>query len=105
MSAPRLDLVTIGETMLRLATPVGTPLERASQLDVEVAGAESNVAVAFARLGYQGGWVSRLSANRLGRLVVNRVLEHRGDLPLLVWEDRTRRHGSGHGKANAWPRR
>jgi len=104
MSAPRLDLVTIGETMLRLATPVGTPLERASQLDVEVAGAESNVAVAFARLGYQAGWISRLPANALGRLVVNRVLEHRVDVSRVLWADRTSRLGLYYWEANAAPR-
>src|SRR5205814_8236853 len=91
MSAPRLDLVTIGETMLRLATPVGTPLQRASHLGVEVAGAESNVAVAFARLGYQAGWISRLPANALARLVVNRVLELRRGVSRVLCGDRPTR--------------
>src|SRR5438045_8438055 len=93
MGGPGLDLVTIGETMLRLATPVGMPLERATQLDVEVAGAESNVAVAFARLGYQDGWISRVPSNALSRLVVNRVLEHRVCVARVFWGERARRAG------------
>jgi 2-dehydro-3-deoxygluconokinase len=104
MGAERLDLVTIGETMLRLATPVGVPLERATELEVEVAGAESNVAVAFSRLGYQTGWVSRLPANAMGRLVVNRILEHRVDVSRVLWADRGSRLGLYYWEANAPPR-
>ncbi len=104
MGAERLDLVTIGETMLRLATPVGVPLERATQLEVEVAGAESNVAVAFSRLGYRTGWVSRLPANAMGRLVLNRILEHRVDVSRVLWADRASRLGLYYWEANAPPR-
>lgn len=104
MGAERLDLVTIGETMLRLATPVGTPLERATELQVEVAGAESNVAVAFSRLGYRTGWISRLPAHALGRLVVNRIAEHRVDVSRTVWAERTDRLGIYYWEANAPPR-
>ena len=104
MGAERLDLVTIGETMLRLATPVGVPLERATELEVEVAGAESNVAVAFSRLGYRTGWVSRLPANAMGRLVVNRILEHRVDVSRVLWADRASRLGLYYWEANAPPR-
>jgi 2-dehydro-3-deoxygluconokinase len=104
MGGPGLDLVTIGETMLRLATPVGMPLERATQLEVEVAGAESNVAVAFSRLGYQAGWISRLPSNALGRLVVNRIVEHRVDVSRVLWADRGSRIGIYYWEANAAPR-
>src|SRR5919204_1373052 len=104
MGAERLDLVTIGETMLRLATPVGVPLERATELEVEVAGAESNVAVAFSRLGYRTGWVSRLPANAMGRLVVNRILEHRVDVSRVLWADRASRLGLYYLEASAPPR-
>ena len=45
------DLVTFGESMLRFSPPDQDRLERVDQLDVHVAGAESNVAVAANRLG------------------------------------------------------
>src|SRR5256885_12400891 len=67
------DVVTIGETMLRLSAPPGVPLEQAPQLDVHVAGAESNVAIALCRLGTTAGWVSRLVDTPLGRRVVNEL--------------------------------
>jgi 2-dehydro-3-deoxygluconokinase len=67
MPEPRFDLVSIGETMLRLSVPVGRRLDDARSLDVEAGGAESNVCVALARLGRRTAWASRLPDNALGR--------------------------------------
>src|SRR3989454_12505438 len=67
------DVVTIGETMLRLSALPGVPLEQAPQLDVHVAGAESNVAIALCRLGTTAGWISRLVGKPLGGGVVNEM--------------------------------
>ncbi|HQX64166.1 MAG TPA: hypothetical protein PK593_11975, partial [Thermomicrobiales bacterium] len=50
---PGWDLLTFGESMIRLTTPAGIRLESAVALDVTVGGAESNVAVALARLSRQ----------------------------------------------------
>ena len=46
-SETRLDVVSLGESMLRLSVPLGTRLDNMSSLDVEVGGAESNVCVAL----------------------------------------------------------
>lgn len=62
-------MVTVGEAMLRLATPLGDRLGDAASLDVHVAGAEANVAAALAQLGIASRWVSALPANPLGRRV------------------------------------
>jgi 3-oxoacyl-[acyl-carrier-protein] synthase III len=45
------DLVTFGETMLRLSPPGHERLETTDELEVRAAGAESNVAIAAERLG------------------------------------------------------
>jgi 2-dehydro-3-deoxygluconokinase len=58
--------------MLRLTPPGLQRLEQANTLDLWVAGAELNVAVALARLGEPVAWVSVLPDNPLGR----RVLAH-----------------------------
>lgn len=55
--------------MLRLSPPAGVPLTRATNLDVHVAGAEANVAVALSSLGRSVAWVSRLPDNDLGHRV------------------------------------
>ncbi len=80
-----LDVVTIGETMLRLSAPPGVPLEQAPQLDVHVAGAESNVAIALCRLGTTAGWISRLVDTPLGRRIVNELRAHGVDVSRVLW--------------------
>lgn len=74
---PRFDFVSLGETMLRLSVPEGRRLDDARSLEVEIGGAESNVAVALARLGRRCGWVSRLPEHSLGSAVL-RVLRSDG---------------------------
>src|SRR4051794_5910979 len=62
-------IVTFGEAMLRLTPPGFQRLEQASALDLWIAGAELNVAVALARIGEPVRWISRLPDNPLGRRV------------------------------------
>lgn len=69
------DVVTFGEAMVRLSPPDFRRLEQARSLDVQVGGAELNTAVALARLGRKTAWVSRLTANPLGRLITNHARE------------------------------
>lgn len=79
------DLTTIGEGNLRLSVPAGNSLERATRLDVAIAGSEGNVAGTLASLGRRCGWVSRLPESPLGRRVVR---EYRGagvDTSAVVW--------------------
>jgi len=71
------DLVSIGEVMLRLSIPSPDRLETARQLDVQIGGAEANVAAACARLGLRAAWLSALPDN--------------------PWGIRIRRELSGHG--------
>lgn len=88
--ASRLDVVTLGEAMLRLAAPAGEALEATSGFDVRVAGAEANVAVTLARLGYRTGWVSKVVDDPLGRRVAGELRRHGVDLAALVWTPRGR---------------
>ena len=60
------DLVTLGEVMLRLAVPSPGRIETARQLDVQIGGAEANVAAACARLGLRTAWMSALPAGTWG---------------------------------------
>ena len=72
------DLVGIGEVMVRLAALPPLRLEQASALDVQIGGAEANVAAACARLGLRTAFISALPADH-------------------VWGDRTVRELTGHG--------
>lgn len=48
-------------------------LRHATQLELRVGGAESNVAIGLARLGIASGWVSVLGRDELGEFVLSRV--------------------------------
>lgn len=80
------DIVTFGETMLRLSPPRGRRLSRADRLDVHVGGAESNVAVAASALGVEAAWLSALPDTDLGERVVS-ALRGEGVEPLVVWTE------------------
>src|SRR5271170_2948572 len=67
----QLDLVALGETMIRLSPPAHGRMEFANTLEVWVGGGEYNVAYALARLGMRTGFLSRLVDNPVGRIVVN----------------------------------
>jgi len=84
------DLVTFGETMIRLSPPNFQRLEQTNSLDVNVGGAELNVAVAAQRLGLRCAYVTRLTDNPLGRMIANKAREHGVDVSHIVWtkEDR-----------------
>lgn len=49
------------------------PIEDGSRFRLRIAGAESNFAIALARLGVSVTWVSRVGADALGKLVVSTV--------------------------------
>ncbi len=81
----RLQLVTIGEAMLRLSVRAGDRLEDAPTFDVHVAGSEANVAFAAARVGVRSAWISALPANPLGRRVVATLAAGGVDTSLVCW--------------------
>ena len=70
------DLVTIGEVMLRLSLPSPARFETARQLDVQIGGAEANVAAACARLGLRTAWVSALPDNPWGVRIRRELTGH-----------------------------
>ena len=69
--ATQLDLVSVGECMIRLSPPGHGRIEFASVLEVWVGGGEYNVAYALARLGLRTGWSGRLVDNPLGAIILN----------------------------------
>ena len=83
------ELVTFGETMIRLSPPAGERIETARSLEFRTAGAESNVAVAASRLGCSAAWLSKLPDSPLGRRVTTELRTH-GVEPYVRWDDDAR---------------
>ncbi|CCW36351.1 sugar kinase, ribokinase [Chthonomonas calidirosea] len=85
-SETRWDVITFGETMLRLSPPHYMRLEEATSLEVRIGGAESNVAVALCRLGLRACWWSRLPNTPLGRRIENELRRWGVDTSAVIWD-------------------
>jgi 2-dehydro-3-deoxygluconokinase len=79
------DVVSFGETMIRLTPPDFQRLEQTHSFDVGVSGAELNTATGLARLGLRTAWVSRLVDNPLGRMIANKAREQNVDTSHILW--------------------
>lgn len=84
------DVVTFGEAMVRLSPPDFQRLEQTRSLNVNVGGAELNVAVGVTRFGLKSAWVSKLHKNGLGYLIRDRAQEFGVDCSHIVWSDKGR---------------
>ncbi len=82
---PSLDVVTIGETMIRLSPPDSLRLEQAVSLECSIGGTESNFAVALSRLGMKSAWISRLVDNPLGRRIAAEIRGQGVDTSRIIW--------------------
>ena len=69
----RRGVVTAGESMVLVAPPEPGRLRHATAVTLSVGGAESNVAIALARLGLPASWVSAVGDDEPGQLVLSRV--------------------------------
>jgi sugar/nucleoside kinase (ribokinase family) len=76
-AAVDLDSIAIGETMALLVADEPGPLADAQHFSRRLAGADTNVAIGLARLGFQVGWISRLGADSFGTYV-RRSIEAEG---------------------------
>jgi 2-dehydro-3-deoxygluconokinase len=84
------DLVTIGEVLLRLAVPSPARIETTRALDVQIGGAEANVAAAASRLGLRTAWISALPANAWGERVLRELTGHGVDCSQVRMMEGTR---------------
>lgn len=84
------DLVTLGEVLLRLAIPAPSRFETARQLDLQIGGAEANVAAACARLGLRTAWISALPANAWGERIRRELTGHGVDCAFVRTSDDAR---------------
>ncbi len=81
----KYDVLTFGETMLRLTPPGYLRIEQTNSFDIWVGGTESNTAIGLARLGMKTAWFSRLPASPMGYYVSNRVRQYGVDVSHIVW--------------------
>jgi len=70
----RPSVVTLGETMVRLTLPEHGRLGAGTPLSLGVGGAESNVAIAVARLGVASTWMGHVGDDDFGSMVIREIL-------------------------------
>src|SRR5437667_6006230 len=81
----RYDLLTLGETLLRLSPPGMQRLDQARLFEIGIGGSELNVGCLLARLGRRVAWVSRLPEGPLGRIVDGEARRHGVDTQYVRW--------------------
>ena len=86
----KLDLVAIGETMIRHFTRGFERIEQSLDLGFSIAGAESNVAIAASRIGLRTGWISKLVRNPLGEKIEREIRINQVDTSRVIWTDKGR---------------
>lgn len=65
------DVLCFGETMAMFVAEQPGDLAQVSQFTRRIAGADSNVAIGLARLGFKVRWLSRVGDDSLGRFVID----------------------------------
>lgn len=71
MGEIKMDLVTIGETMVLFTTESSGYMRHTLQFSSKIGGSESNVAIALSRLGYNTGWISKLGDDEFGKKIMS----------------------------------
>jgi 2-dehydro-3-deoxygluconokinase len=82
-----MDVVTFGETMVLFSSNDVLPLEYVHQLNKQIGGAESNVAVGLVRQGHKTGWFSKLGKDAFGRFVQNSIRAEGVDTSRCLFTD------------------
>ncbi|NMA84807.1 MAG: sugar kinase [Epulopiscium sp.] len=68
-----MDVVTFGESMILFNPDTRGPLRYIHTFHKSIAGAESNVAIAMARLGHKVGWFSKVGDDEFGRYIMSTI--------------------------------
>ncbi|NRH28975.1 sugar kinase [Pseudomonas sp. MS19] len=71
------EIITFGEAMALLIAQSTGDLAEVEHFERRIAGADTNVAIGLARLGFHVGWLSRVGSDSLGRYI-RKTLEDEG---------------------------
>lgn len=81
------DLITFGETMLRLSPPVNELISKSDSFKKHAGGAELNVACGVSLLGCRTGIITRLPKNQLGTFIKNRIRSSSVSDDFIIFDD------------------
>lgn len=84
---PRVDAVTLGESLGLVMGEPAAPLRAGSPVRFSFAGAESNVAIGLARLGHSVAFASRVGDDLVGRMITETLRGEGVDVGGVVVDD------------------
>ncbi|MCM3363362.1 sugar kinase [Niallia sp. MER TA 168] len=71
-----IDVITFGEAMAMFIADSCGPLHEINHYTMELAGAETNVAIGLAKLGYHASFVSKVGADAFGKFIMEKLQKH-----------------------------
>ncbi len=83
----QLDVITFGEAMAMFMANQPGLLHENKQFTLELAGAETNVAIGLARLGLRVGWVSKVGNDAFGSFIIERLKNENVDIEQVSIDD------------------
>jgi 2-dehydro-3-deoxygluconokinase len=83
-----LDVLTYGEAMALFVADEPGPLAEVSRFTKRIAGADLNVAIGLARLGFKVGWISRVGNDSFGRYVLDTLAKEGIDAGCVAVDER-----------------
>lgn len=72
-----IDVITFGEAMAMFIADSCGPLHEVQHFTMELAGAETNVAIGLAKLGYKASFVSKVGADAFGKFIRENLQRNR----------------------------
>jgi len=81
-----MDVVTFGESMVLFSPDSSGPLRYVQNFNKALAGAESNVAIALAKLGHEAGWFSKLGNDEFGTYIQATIRGEGVDVSRVIME-------------------
>ncbi|SQB33568.1 sugar kinase [Clostridium cochlearium] len=82
-----MEVITFGESMVVFNPEENGPLRYINGFYKSLGGAESNFAVALARLGHDVGWFSKLGCDEFGRYILNTIRGEGVDVSKVVYDE------------------
>lgn len=76
----KFDVITFGEAMAMFIAERPGPLHETNRFTLELAGAETNVAIGLARMNIPSGWVSKVGNDAFGKFIIQRLKEEGVDI-------------------------
>lgn len=99
-------VVSLGEIMLRLSSPVNEMLIQGNTFEKQIGGSELNVISGLESLGQRGAIISKIPNNELGRFVKRMVRASGASDDFLIYDDsKEKRLGIYYYEYGAYPRK